>query len=715
MNAVRFLHHTSEGPPLLISGSVDKQVRLWRGGRGKQASVWSFESVFASVLNGHSSSVNCLAVLDGSSIFVSGAADATVKIWQVAESESKVQAYLLQTLPLQPRFFPLAISLSYLSSTSALILAVGGTKSFIQIYVSSGPHDRTSFTHQTTLIGHGGWIRSLDFVHENSNRDGDVLLASASQDKYIRLWRVCQGEALPAVTPTAHDVLLGTTGKALSNKAHRFEAAGLKYSLTFEALLLGHEDWIYTATWNSSQQKPRLLSASADNSLAIWESDVSSGVWVCTTRLGEISAQKGSTTATGSTGGFYIGLWSPGGNSVVSLGRTGSWRLWNHNGDEGRWVQGLGVTGHVKGVKGIAWAKDGSYLLSTSSDQTTRLHAEWKRDTNRSWHEFARPQIHGYDLNCIDSFGSSRFVSGADEKLLRVFDEPVTVAQMLEKLCAITRTGTYEMPGAANVPVLGLSNKAVEVLDDDHPVPDEDGDEREAIDPASRVRTSMLDTDHPPLEDQLARHTLWPEHEKLYGHGFEISAVAASNDGKLIATACKASSIDHAVIRLYETNEWREMKPTLTAHSLTVTCLRFSADDKLLLSVGRDRQWTVFEKSADGQSFALQASNPKGHSRMILGASWVASISGRAFATAGRDRIVKIWLSQGNIFECSTTIQALASVTSVDFYHRLVQGAVMLAIGTEDGNLTLQTLEKKTLTSQKTFTINSWSAALPMH
>ncbi len=76
-----------------------------------------------------------------------------------------------------------------------------------------------------------------------------------------------------------------------------------------------------------------------------------------------------------------------------------------------------------------------------------------------------------------------------------------------------------------------------------------------------------------------------PETEKLYGHGYEISILTASHDGSIIATACKASSIDHAVIRLFETKTWHEIKPPLTAHSLTVTRLRFSADDKYLLSV----------------------------------------------------------------------------------------------------------------------------------
>ena len=707
MNAIKFLPQDQGKPSIIISGSVDKTVRLWRG---NSTSAFAFKEV--GVLEGHASSINCLAIVAYSNIIVSGAADATIKIWQIGVSDESVSIELLQTIGLQPRFFPLALALSRLNSDNALILAVAGTKSTVQIHVADGGPGKVHFSLKATLGGHEGWIRSLDFVQEGENEKSDLLLASASQDKYIRLWRIHQGVELSVSSTSTHDTSMGTTGKPLSNRAHRFDAADDKYILTFEALLLGHEDWIYTAKWNQNRNKLQLLSASADNSLAIWESDAASGVWVSTTRLGEISVQKGSTTATGSTGGFWIGLWSPEGHAVVSLGRTGSWRLWIHDRKQDRWLQHFGVSGHVKDVKGIAWAKDGTYLLSTSSDQTTRLHAKWKRGTKRSWHEFARPQIHGYDLNCIDSFGTSQFISGADEKLLRVFDEPGAVAKMLEDLCGIASTAGTNIPNAANIPVLGLSNKAVEVLDDPGPLPDRDN--HEALDPVFPPRKSTLDIDHPPLEELLARHTLWPEREKLYGHGYEISAVAARNDGTLVATACKASSLDHAVIRIYETREWREVKPSLRAHSLTVTCLRFSSDDQLLLSVGRDRQWTVFESTEDNSRYKAKDSSPKGHTRMILSASWAPLAVGRKFATAGRDKSVKLWVEGNDGYECRTSMPALSSVTSVDFLPTLHQNLVVLAVGTEKGDLLLHTFEPSSLIKQTTHNFEKWYVVPPL-
>ncbi|TVY73321.1 Elongator complex protein [Lachnellula suecica] len=699
VNTVKFLPGSNG---VLLSGSVDKNLIIWR----KHESTGHYQHI--QILHhqektNHQSSINCIAVAAGSTIFASGSADSTVKIWSLNEQH---EANLQQTITITPRFFPLALALSPLAgATGSYVLAVAGTKDIIQIYVLDAQQG-TDFKLQATLAGHEGWIRSLEFARETDTPDSDLLLSSASQDKYLRLWRIHQGKELPAAAASA-DPSLGAfiPGKALSNKAHRFKAQGLDFSATFEALLLGHEDWIYNTKWRFGNNKLQLLSASADNSLAIWESDAATGVWVTTTRLGEISAEKGSTTATGSTGGFWSGLWSPSGKTVTCLGRTGSWRLWNFDSQKDRWIQGVGISGHTQSVMGIAWSKDGDYLLSTSSDQTTRLHAKWKRDGQGSWHEMARPQIHGYDLNCIDSLGSSQFVSGADEKLLRVFSEPKAVANLLSKLCGIGGSHIEDMPDAANMPVLGLSNKAIEAVADGEEVEVVNGNSkhRDAVDPASIVHKSTLDLDQPPPEEHLSRHTLWPEIEKLYGHGYEISCLAASHDGSLIATACKASSIDHAVIRLFETKGWLEIRPPLTAHSLTVTRLRFSADDKYLLSVGRDRQWAVFERDAiEKSTYKLTESNPKGHTRMILDAAW-APTSARVFATAGRDKKVNIWAKDESStgFTCRSTISETSPVTAIDFLNTMLGDVAYLAAGSETGFFAIHSLDTKTGFSAK--------------
>lgn len=679
VNAVKFFPTTSGQPPIVLSGSADKTIRIWSIG-----TVAHTDPRLLHVLEGHASSVNCLAVFKGADIIVSGSADATVKIWRVAVDDKSFCTELLQTISIRPRFFPLALVLHRLGTSEDFLLAVAGTKSIVQVYSSSANGD---FGLQATLPGHEGWIRSLAITQETTLPHSDLILASASQDKYIRLWRITESTTKPS---SNKEDLLQSFEQALSNKAYELEVSQTTYLLTFEALLLGHEDWIYTISWRLSDKGLQLLSASADNSVAIWESEQSSGVWVCTSRLGEIGAQKGSTTATGSTGGFWIGLWSPSGESLLALGRTGSWRLWNYDAEQDRWLQGAGISGHTKPVADLAWSKDGTYLLSTSSDQTTRLHAEWRCGKKRWWHEMSRPQIHGYDLNCIDSIGQTQFVSGADEKLLRVFDEPQATAYLLQGLCKIKPEAKQGLPDTANIPMLGLSNKAVERNETDGADVDGRADEDLALGFDAEIAGKVDQVGHPPFEDQLARYTLWPEKEKLYGHGYEISAVSASHDGSMIATSCKASSIDHAVIRLYTTKEWHEVRPALKVHSLTVTALSFSKDDQYLLSVGRDRQWALFEKdSAQSEIYSLKHSNPKGHTRMILDACWAPLEAGTIFATAGRDKSIKVWKMASGDVKCTLAITASSPVTSLDIAPHLVKGHLIIAMGTETGELVL--------------------------
>lgn len=681
VNAVKFFPTQSLDIAILLSGSADHTLRLWRARRDQP-----FHFDCLKTLSEHVGPVNRIATLPGSNVIATGSSDGTVKIWRLVHDNdySIIDVQLSQTITVSPKYFPLNLALAQLDEIS-IVLAIAGTRSTIQLFVSRDD----SFELSATLTGHEGWIRALDFTREFSDTSGDLLLASASQDKYIRLWRIHRGDELPAASSALNDPNLGGLGRSLSNKAHWIQSPASKHSVTFEALLLGHEDWIYTASWRHREGKLQLLSTSEDNSLAIWESDPTSGVWVCVTRLGEISAQKGSTSATGSAGGLWIGLWSPKSDSVVALGRTGSWRKWTYSAALDMWTQQVAITGHVREVKGVTWSRDGKYLLTTSTDQTTRLFSQWKGNGGAlSWHEFTRPQIHGYDLNCIDAITNSQFISGADEKLLRVFDEPKGVAEMLNKLCDIQLNTSTELPDAANIPVLGLSNKAIQAVGDDEPVENGDEDEQEAVDPSSVIRKSTLDFSHPPFEDHLARHLLWPETEKLYGHGYEISAVAVSRDGSLVATACRASSIDHAVIRLYDTRDWLEVKTPLKAHTLTVTALHFSPDDKYLLSVGRDRQWVLWERGTVPTQYVLKHANPKGHSRMILGAAW-ASLEQPTFLTAGRDKAIKIWQVTDSAVKLEGTFPVKSAVTAVSCNDCLHDGSILFAYGTETGEVGL--------------------------
>ena len=700
----------------LLTGGDDKTIRVWRIEDELE------QSTCVQKVEAHKAAINCINSTEASSaaIFIaSAAADATINVWTFdPKSPTNTLLALVQAIETIPKFFALSLSMSELGQgKGSYLLAAGGTRNTIHIFIGDTVTSPTVpdsectapavlFTQAAVLSGHEGWIRSLDITPQDSScPSSDLLLASASQDKYIRLWRIHAGYHLATPSARAELTSAGGASRSPANKAHRITSKGAgEHVITFEALLLGHEDWVYSARWyslaaplsssmhghgqNRAERglKLQLLSTSADNSLAIWEADPESGVWLSSVRLGEISREKGATTATGSTGGFWTGLWSPDGNAVVTLGRTGGWRMWRRatttspsslsssssssSSVTEEWAQDVAVTGHVKAVMGLSWEKEGRYLLSTSQDQTTRLHSRCKTGQGKgTWHEMARPQIHGYDINCIATLSPTRYVSGADEKLLRVFQMPRTVADHLDwvsdaKIMSSYSTSTNDgdvgaaaqLPEAANMPVLGLSNKVI--------MPEETSSanvpgisETRALSssfckPKTGDRADV--TLHPPHEDHLSRHTLFPEIEKLYGHGYELSTCAANARGTLVASACKATSSEHAVIRLFETRRWTEVKPPLKMHGLTCTRVRFApcfssswssslssssssppslprpidgtggrresagdggvVEEEMLLTVGRDRAWGVFSRNLASQDGGRNSSSGGGSS-----------------------------------------------------------------------------------------------------
>jgi len=132
--------------------------------------------------------------------------------------------------------------------------------------------------------------------------------------------------------------------------------------VTFSALLPGHDDWVFTVAFHP-EKSDLLLSASADASLIIWRPDPGSGIWIPETRLGEVSSLKGATTAQGSSGGFWGGIWGVDGKEVASWGKTGGWRIWSER-EQGLWMQRSAVGGAIRGVKGISWDPHGHFLQS---------------------------------------------------------------------------------------------------------------------------------------------------------------------------------------------------------------------------------------------------------------------------------------------------------------------------------------------------------------
>lgn len=62
-----------------------------------------------------------------------------------------------------------------------------------------------------------------------------------------------------------------------------------------------------------------------------------------------------------------------------------------------------------------------------------------------------------------------------------------------------------------------------------------------------------------------------------------------------LISVLQAAQKEHAVIILWSTASWKQVQ-SLAYHTLTVTQMAFSPDDKFLLAVSRDRTWSLWKR-----------------------------------------------------------------------------------------------------------------------
>ena len=159
------------------------------------------------------------------------------------------------------------------------------------------------------------WARSLapdpSLCRLLPTADGRLLLASASQDKCVRVWAIRLQEPTSGSSSgsgSGGGEEGGGGAAALSQLIARYApqprlaTPSHSYSATLEALLVGHEDWVHSVAWqqhaqraqqaaNSSApaaegsgqqgrpapQPPCLLSASMDRTMMVWKPDRATG------------------------------------------------------------------------------------------------------------------------------------------------------------------------------------------------------------------------------------------------------------------------------------------------------------------------------------------------------------------------------------------------------------------------------------------------------
>ncbi|KAK7867755.1 hypothetical protein R5R35_002257 [Gryllus longicercus] len=668
VNSVRWIRkYDGSAETEFISCSCDRTAVIWTQNA-------NCDFIPTAVLEGHEDSITVVDGIYMSScvddrmttprqlLAVTGSIDSNIKVWMREKGETQLNCY--QTINLG-RGFSLCVHLAHLFESTDILLLCATDDSKVHMYVSNL---KDKFMKVHSLMGHEDWVRALDITKYDSSR---LLIATGSQDSMIRLWQL-------TVRDSATKEQTLSLNEDIQPEKEEFCVKGKTFAVTMESVLTGHDGWIYSVCWHVSNgdcTAVKLLSASLDKSIIVWSPDPQTGLWLENMRVGDMG---------GNTLGFYGGMFSPDGLSILGHGYQGSFHLWTLCPDNKVWEPKVTVGGHFEEVVDLQWEPGGRYVLSVSKDQTTRLHAPWVHGNNKvTWHEIARPQIHGFDMSCIAILSLNKFASGAEEKVIRAFQAPNNFLENFQRLCKVELSGLKPVntPRGASVPALGLSNKAV-YEDEELPT------ERHVKDEFPAAYFVPLELKEPPTEEHLMQNTLWPEIQKLYGHGYEIFSLAAHPSGSLLASACKATNVEHAAIILWNTSSWQQQQ-SLISHQLTVTQLSFSPDGKYLLSVSRDRLWTLFQDSETGFELISKTNNKTGlHSRIIWTCAW--SADSKYFATGSRDGKLCIWKPEiGEPKNMCVLELKGTSITAVAFQPNTSDQKYLLAIGLETGDIIL--------------------------
>eukprot|EP00850_Spirogloea_muscicola_P024029 SM000426S15716 [mRNA] locus=s426:4903:8745:+ [translate_table: standard] len=656
----------------------------------------------------------------GIALVATTASDMTTKIWSGSYQQPQgLQLECLQTIRTGARMMS-AVALSSPFGGNHVFMAVGGVDNSIYLYLG-GQH--AEFKILCNLRGHQDWVRSLDFSSlcqgGPGGHGGSIYLASASQDKNVRVWKLSPKKGAlngPESKGGAEETALFGAEPLAELDAYStgptFLVDGVSWQASLESLLVGHEDWVHSVQWQPSgsaeeeptEQEPHegnragqptcLLSASMDRSMLLWRPDPKTGLWICEVSVGEF----GHTAL-----GFWGGVWSPEGDAILAHGFGGSLHLWRKSAspDSGeQWTPQLVPSGHSGPVSDVSWDRTGSFVLSVSHDQ-----------------------VHGHKIQCAAQTSGSRsftYVSGAEEKVARVFEAPLAFLNTLRHTTAGGQAVEEVHVLGASMSALGLSQRPIyagsQAASDSRPA-------KAKLDITEDIPDARpLALSEPPLEEHLAQNTLWPETHKLYGHGNELFCMAADHHGRYLATACKANtdvclplsewlvdwlrqaqSAREADVLLWKMESWRVVGK-LAGHTLTVTQIEFSWDDRFILCVSRDRQLSIFQAATEsgGVEQPEQANMDRSpyvlldqvaaHKRIVWTGSWAPA--SYMFATGSRDKLVKIWeiatsedgspvirhLMTLPVFRSSVTAAAWSSCCFSD-------GSHVLAVGTEEGSI----------------------------
>ncbi|KAL6405855.1 vegetative incompatibility protein HET-E-1 [Ilyonectria robusta] len=484
-------------------------------------------------------------------------------------------------------------------------------ESEIPSWISLAPEAETDWNScLQTLEGHSGPVRSVAFSQDSA------LVASASDDRKVRIWRTDTGDCFQELKghsgPVRSVVFFHNSALVASTSDDR--TVRIWHAGTGE-YIKGQSNWVRTVAF--SHDSALMASAPDDRTVRIWRADSGDCIQKLkghSKSVRSIAFSHDSALVASASDDRTVRIWCvDSGDCIRELKSHSRWvrsiafshnsmlvalvsddrkvRIWHT--DTGDCIQEL--KGHSRSVRSIAFSHDSTLVASASDDRTVRI---WRVDSGDCIQEL---KGHSRSVRSIAfSHDSTLVASASDDRTVRIWR--VDAGNCFQELKGHSRS----------VRSIASSHDSALVAS------------------ASDDRTV-----------RIWRADSGGCVQELKGHSGPVRSVAFSHDSALVASASRDKTV-----RIWHANTgdcFQELK----GHSDWVKSVAFSHDSALVASASWDKTVRIWHTHTGDCVQEL-----KGHS------DWVKSVAfshdSALVASASDDRTVRIWRTDAG--DCVQTV-----------------------------------------------------------
>jgi WD40 repeat protein len=534
------------------------------------------------MFSGHSDEVYAVAFSPDSKYVLTGSADHTAKLWDIATGR-EVRAFIGHSLDIW-----------------SVAFSPDGK------YVLTGSADKTAKLWETAtglevraLIGHGDEIRSVAY-----SPDGKYVL-TGSPDDTAKLWETATGLNIHTfVAVGIESVAFSPDGKYMLTGSGDYTARLWNLATRQELLTFaGHTNSVASVAFSPDGKS--ILTGSLDNTAKLW--DVATGQ--------EIRTFRGHSNSVRSV------AFSPDGQYVLTGSGDNTARLWDvATGQEIR-----AFRGHSARLYSVAFSPDGKYVLTGSSDRTAKLW-DVAIDGQARILRGHRSEIRGVAFS-----PDGRYVlTGSLDKTAKIWS---ATGQELRTL----RGHTDEVWSVAFSP----DGQSVLTGSADHTAKVWNATTGQEIRTFSGHSGGIFGVAFSPDGKYVltgsADHTakLWnattgQEIHTFSGHSDLVESAAFSPDGRFVLTGS-----EDGTAKLWDAHAGQEIR-TFVGQIGTNYGVAFSPDGRFALMGGENGTAKLWDVSAGQEVRAFV-----GHSHSIYGVAF--SPGGQYILTASADRTARLW------------------------------------------------------------------------